>query len=328
MRVLMSAALVASTLFTTTVYADVDVDADADVESETASLDVGIEVPAKAMVGDSVRVVLSAVVPKGDSLAFPEQSFDPFELLDKSQTTTVTEDGHRKLEFTIELLALEAGEHDIGPVSLRYTTKDGELSDTKTKTASIEITSQLANEPNAELINEPTSPISIEQDDYTLLWILAAFLAMALGGVLTWLFARWRKKRLARPVAPPPPPWESTLRQLRELEQSRATLFSEGQIDPWVDSVNDSIREYLGKRFAFDGLECTSDEVLAAVKDMPKKGIEDAALAVFLSDCDLVKFANAPLAEEASKELIADAFSIVTKTRLSIRPEKATEATT
>ena len=323
MRVLMSAAFVASTLFTTTAYAD--------VESETASLDVGIEAPAKAMVGDSVRVVLSAVMPKGDSLAFPEQSFDPFELLDRSQTTTVTEDGRQMLEFTIELLALETGEHDIGPVSLRYTTKDGELSDKQTKSASIEITSQLANEPNAELINEPTSPISIEQDDYTLLWLLAAFLAMALGGVLTWLFARWRKKRLARPVAlppPPPPPWEGALRKLRELEQARATMFGEGQIDPWVDSVNDSIREYLGKRFAFDGLECTSDEILAAVRDLPKKGIEDTALAVFLSDCDLVKFANAPLAEDASKELIADAFSIVTKTRLSIRPEKATEATT
>ncbi len=87
------------------------------------------------MVGDSVRVVLSAVVSAGDSLAFPEQSFDPFELLDKSQTTTVTEDGRQRLEFIIELLALEPGEHDIGPVSLRYTTKNGELSDTQTETA-------------------------------------------------------------------------------------------------------------------------------------------------------------------------------------------------
>ena len=285
--------------------------------------EVSVRAPEAVMVGDALRIELNATVADGDALAIPDQSFEPFELLDKTREQTIGADGRVGLSFVLELLALDAGEHLVGPISLRFTSKDGKLTDVEAEAIRVEVKSHLQNEPNAKLINKRTKPVSIEQDDYTLLWILGTLLAMALGGALTYLGVRWHRKRQTRalPPPPPPPPWEAALRHLRQLEQMRATMLNEKQTDVWVDSVSDTIRAYLGKRFGFDGLECTSDEIVSALGRVPNKGVQDVEVAHFLSDCDLVKFANAPLAEQASKDLLANAFQIVERTRGSIRPE-------
>ena len=103
----------------------------------------------------------------------------------------------------------------------------------------------------------------VEQDDYRLLIVLGALLAIALGALLAWLFMRWWQKRDRPEPAPPPPPppWETALTELHELERGRAAAFAEGRTEQWVDAVSDSIRAYLGRRFGFHGLESTTDEI-------------------------------------------------------------------
>ena len=83
----------------------------------------------------------------------------------------------------------------------------------------------------------------------------------------------------------------------------------------WVDAVSDSVRNYLGLRFGFHGLESTTDEIAAELGQAETLMIEPNDAIGFLGQCDLVKFAKASLADEASQELIAEAFALVDRTR-------------
>jgi hypothetical protein len=150
-----------------------------------------------------------------------------------------------------------------------------------------------------------------------LLIILGVLLAIALGALLAWLFMRWWQKRDRPEPAPPPPPppWETALSELHELERGRATAVSEGRTEQWVDAVSDSIRAYFGRRFGFHGLESTTDEIAHQLSRAKLLTIEPQDAVGFLGQCDLVKFAKASLADEASLTLIEEALALVDRTR-------------
>lgn len=284
---------------------------------------VRIRGPERVNVGDPVVISIEVLAAKGDDVAVPTQALEPFEVLDTRSTTEPQPDDVTKHVFELELLALSPGEHQLGPIKVRMTTQAGELHSLETDTVTVEVASLIANEPNPEFMAE-TQPVSVEQDDYTLAWIAGALLAMILGGLLTWLFLRWWRRR-DRPEAPPlpaTPPWEIALRELRDLQRVRENMVGSGVTDQWVDSVSDVLRRYLGERFGFDGLESTTDEISHKLHRTALVGIEPTEAVSFLADCDLVKFAKAPLAGEASEELITEAFRLVEVTHRTV-----TEAT-
>ncbi|MGB8224532.1 MAG: hypothetical protein WCF10_18205, partial [Polyangiales bacterium] len=148
-------------------------------------------------------------------------------------------------------------------------------------------------------------------------------LALALGALLAWLFMRWwhRRDRPEPAPPPPPPPWEIALAELRELERGRADAISEGRTEQWVDAVSDSVRAYLGRRFGFHGLESTTDEIAEELRQAESLAIEPHDAVGFLDQCDLVKFAKASLADDASHTLIDDALALVERTHpVSVGP--------
>ena len=103
--------------------------------------------------------------------------------------------------------------------------------------------------------------------------------------------------------------------ELHELERARAAAVSEGRTEQWVDAVSDSIRAYLGRRFVFHGLESTTDEIADQLRRAESLAIEPQEAVGFLGQCDLVKFAKASLADEASRTLIEEALALVDQTR-------------
>jgi hypothetical protein len=221
-------------------------------------------------------------------------------------------------------LCFDVGVHELGPVRVRITSAAGDLTEIESNTVSIEVHSILANEPDAQL-KPPTDPVIVEQDDYRLLIALGALLAIALGALLAWLFMRWWQKRDRPEPAPPPPPppWETALAELHELEHSRAAAVTEGRTEEWVDAVSDSVRAYLGRRFGFHGLESTTDEIADELRRSTALTIEPQDAVGFLGQCDLVKFAKASLADEASLTLIQEALTLVDQTRpaSTVQPE-------
>jgi hypothetical protein len=278
---------------------------------------IALDAPPETTLGDTIDVIVTVTAAASDEAAVPEQSFEPFEILGKKLTVEPSPDGELKtFTFELQLLCFDAGTHELGPIRVRITSATGELLEVESNTASIEVHSLLANEPDPQL-KPPTDPVVVEQDDHRLLIALGALLAIALGALLAWLFMRWwqRRDRPEPAPPPPPPPWETALAELRELERGRAAAVSEGLTEEWVDAVSDSIRAYLGRRFGFHGLESTTDEIAEELSRAKSLSIESRDVVGFLGQCDLVKFAKASLADEASRILIEDALALVDQTR-------------
>jgi hypothetical protein len=278
---------------------------------------VSLEAPMETSFGDAIDVLVVVTGAPGDEAAIPDQPLSPFEILEKKVRVETSPDGGTKtFTFELRLLCLEVGAHDLGPLRARITSASGELFELESNAATIEVRSLLANEPDPQL-RPPSAPVVVEQDDYRLLIALGALLTLALGALLAWFFMRWwqRRERPEPAPPPPPPPWETALAELRVHERERQSAIAEDRTEPWVDAVSDSVRGYLGRRFGFHGLESTTDEIaeqLANAKSLP---IAPSEAVGFLSKCDLVKFAKASLADEASKSLIRDAFALVERTR-------------
>jgi hypothetical protein len=286
---------------------------------------ITIDAPLETTLGDPIDVILTVTATASDEAAIPEQPFEPFEILGKKVGVERSpEGGSKTFTFELQLLCFEVGMHELGPVRVRITSATGELIDLSSEPRSIEVQSLIANEPDPQL-KPPTAPVIVEQDDYRPLFALGALLALALGALLAWLFIRWWQKRdrPEAPLPPPPPPWETALAELRELEQRRAAAISEGRTEEWVDAVSDSIRNYLGNRFGFHGLESTTDEIGTELGRIESLAIAPREAIAFLGQCDLVKFAKASLAEEASRALIGEAFALVDRTRATFMTQEA-----
>jgi hypothetical protein len=277
---------------------------------------VALDAPPETTLGDPIDVIATVTVAATDEAAVPEQPFAPFEILGKKLTVEPSPNGESKtFTFELQLLCFDVGVHELGPVRVRITSAAGELIEVESNTASIEVHSLLANEPDPQL-KPPTDPVIVEQDDYRLLIVLGALLAIALGALLAWLFMRWwqRRDRPEPAPPPPPPPWETALAELHELERGRGAAIAEGRTEQWVDAVSDSIRAYLGRRFGFHGLESTTDEIADELRRTQSLTIEAQDAVGFLGRCDLVKFAKASLADEASQTLIEEALALVDRT--------------
>jgi hypothetical protein len=78
-----------------------------------------------------------------------------------------------------------------------------------------------------------------------------------------------------------------------------------------VDGASDVLREYLGHRFGFNGLESTTDEVVARLRNERLGAISHNEITALLGDADLVKFAKAEPDEAQCDRMIEGAERIV-----------------
>jgi hypothetical protein len=191
------------------------------------------------------------------------------------------------------------------PMPVAVARANGEIATVCTHAHVIVVDDPIANAPDAKpMANPPPRP---QREEWTSL--KKAVQWGALGVVLGALIAYFAYKQLTKPKPPPPPPpprppWEIALERLDEVRH--AGLLDAKRYAEHFDRVSDAVRGYLGARFGFDGLESTTDEILASLKkhaggfvrfdtgdsDGPSPGIPLKDIEAFLFDCDLVKFAN------------------------------------
>jgi hypothetical protein len=236
-------------------------------------------------------------------------------VVDSSADEPPPDHGRQRFVFRIDLLALEPGEHTIEPIPLRVVTRERVLGTVRTEAISIEVQSVLGNEPDAQPKPE-TAPVDVYEDDYTLAWIGGSFGVLLVLALLMFLLARWWMRR-AKPLPPPPPPrpaWEVAMERLSLLRRELDDAASEGRLVAWIDRLSDGLREYLGDRYGFEGLESTTDEVLSRLHKAKPTGITVEQVAGILSDCDLVKFAKATPERERCIALLDAAEGIVRAT--------------
>lgn len=295
-------------------------------EGHAPELEVSLDPADGLMTGDLLTVTVRAVVPQSADVAMRDTQemgevdipggVPPAELLGIESRRERVDDARHAFVFTVRVLVLRPGDHVLGPLVMRVITDDGRMGFARTEPLSVTVGSLVGNEPDAQP-RPPTEPVSVLEDDNRLWYVLATLGVLLLGAIIALLLVRWndRRKRAPKPPPPPRPAWEVALEKLDALRKTRGRALREGETEPWVDGVSDAIREYLGGRYGFVGLESTSDEVVEHLKHAPLTGVSAEDVRAFLIDCDLVKFARAEAGDEQTDGLLAMAYRIVRETR-------------
>lgn len=147
---------------------------------------------------------------------------------------------------------------------------------------------------------------------WRLLWWIAGALAAA---ALVWLAVRAWRARPRRPVLaePPLPLEERTLQALSALEAER--LPDRGLQREFHFRLNGTVRAYLGERFGFDALECTSGELLREAETRALPGVDHDALRGFVDQCDVARYAREEVPVPACASALGFARALVEATR-------------
>jgi hypothetical protein len=259
----------------------------------TPKLSLKVDPPNGVKVGQVVHVEIAALAAVGDDVTVAEQSFAPFDVYKKEARVEPPTGAQQRFVFSLELLALEAGDAPLPPIELRVVTKDSNVGKVQTEPWPFKVQSLIANEPNAQPKLE-TKPVVVLEDNWLPVYVLAGLAAAAAIAGLTLLGARYYRKRKAAAVPPPPPrpPWDIALERLAQLRRDKQKMLDDGEGALFVDQLSDVVRAYLGGRYAFDGLETTTDEMLMQLKSRGASLGFTQEVAQFLGRCDLVKFAK------------------------------------
>jgi hypothetical protein len=240
-----------------------------------------------------------------------------------ARLVTKADPGHAdRVTTTLELplLALpdKPGRHVLvlPPLPISIARASGEVATVCTHPHRITVDDPTAETPDPKPKLNP--PPRMQREEWTALKraVIYGSIGIVAGAILAWLVTRWLRR--PKPVPPPPPPrppWEVAFEKLDEVRH--AGLLATHRYGEYYDRVGDAVREYFGARYGFDGLECTTDEMLKQLGRSALVGVTMPEIASFLEQCDLVKFARmTPTPDDCTKAL-ADAELLVRHTMVA-----------
>ena len=257
-------------------------------------------------IGDRFDYVIEVEKDLVQVVEFPsfEAQDNRFELYAELPVDTLEREGRRlKLRKRIRVAAFEEGRYNLGRAQVLYADKNildtlwsgGDSLLLVVGTFQIDSTSQSI----FDIKPQKTLPFRFGEISGYLLWGL---LALALLGAGVWQFCRWleaRGKRVGDWFRPTParPPHEVAIRALVRLHHQK--LWQNNRHKEYYSALTDILRTYISGRWGIGAMEMTTDEIVAAMRDvaLPDKAALD--LAAILRDGDLVKFAkDTPGAEQ------------------------------
>jgi hypothetical protein len=236
-----------------------------------------------------------------------------FELLSQSRTPPQAGAEPAVTTFQLKLSAFNLGMLTVPDVPFVVSTPEGPqrfVAPGRT----IEVGSTLpedAQDKGADL-RDIQPPTEVAIPSFALLWGLAGLLAAAgLAYVAYRLFQKYRSRQ--REALAPPVPLDLRVRRALDVLKSE-NLPARGQVKDFYFRLSEILRGYLGERYGFDALECTSSELMAKLRRMPTPGLPEDGLMRFISESDLVKYARADSSPDACREALAFGYELLDKT--------------
>jgi hypothetical protein len=221
--------------------------------------------------------------------------------------------GSATTTFKVKLLLFELGVQDIPPLTFDVATPEGlrRYVHARTQVEGVSARPQGAQADAEELRDiKPLEEVPVRS--WALLYALLAGVAVA---ALAWAAWRWWQQRARVPVAPvlpPRPPNERTLAALEALR--REGLAEAGRSREFYFQLSAIVRGYLGERYGFEALECTSHELLARARGLNAPGLAYEALARFVEDSDQARYARAALPPDTCAGALQFALQLVRDT--------------
>lgn len=194
--------------------------------------------------------------------------------------------------FAVKAALFELGEHSFPELSFEVVDGQGHTEEVKWPGPDVEGLAVSGEGEEANKLLDIKPPEVVWERSFRMLgWALLA-IALAAACVGAW---RWAKRpRVALAAVEPPRP--ADVRALVALDQLRAEgLPARGRFKDFHFRLSEILRAYLGERYGFEALECTSAELLEAVGTLSAPELPKDELRRFAEESDLVKFAKAPV---------------------------------
>jgi hypothetical protein len=167
----------------------------------------------------------------------------------------------------------------------------------------VEITPTLppdANKSGAQL-QDIRPPETVAVRSYALLWGVLGAILVAAAALIGWRL--WKRRPRSVPVVPVLPLDARTRNALAAL--AAEDLPGKGMIKEFYSRLSDIVRGYIHERYQVDALECTTTELLDNLAHVEATRLPREALAAFLQESDLVKFARAQMSPESCDHALA-----------------------
>ncbi|RMG18695.1 MAG: DUF4381 family protein [Deltaproteobacteria bacterium] len=292
-------------------------------EWKPPSLEVDVQ-PREVKVGDTLEYRIRVVHPEDVAVRLPASPpLAPYELIGLDHEQEPVEGGVRET-WTLHLGVYHVEEADVPQLVLPVVTPEGPAR-LVLPPQHVILQGQVS-DPKSAKPRELAPPETVWIEDYTPLYIGGAVLAALLLLLAGWIgIRRWRARPRKAPPPPPPLPLDVRTRKAIEALQARR-LLEAGRHREYYFELSEILRRYLGERFHFDALECTTTELLERLRDRPTPGLDYAKLESFLYLADRVKFARyRPTAAESS-EALDTVYAIVDATTRAVRAAEAARA--
>ncbi len=263
-------------------------------------------IPDSVAIGDRVTLEVDVDQDMMQVIAFPEFNFgeeSPLEEVSKPTIDTLEADGRRvKLRRRYHFTTFEAGDYNLGRIAVLCSEKGGTDTLRTVDSMLLQVSTFLIDSTSHTPFDiKPirTLPFQFKEISGYTLWTILAVLALILVALLILRLMAY----YGRPVlglfkpAPPVAPHVAAFAALESLHSAR--LWQEGEYKGYYSGLTDILRTYLSGRYGVAAMEMTSDEIIAAAKelDLPKQC--EMEMRDLLRDADLVKFAKAEF--EASR---------------------------
>ncbi len=269
--------------------------------------------PDKVKLGEpfDYEIVVRHAASQRYELSLP-RDLGAFEVSKVERQRDDAKDGTAVTTFRVKMALFELGPKDVPDFTLQISDQ-GQAGEVAVRGVSVEGVSTLpadADEKGEDLYGiQP--PVDVPVRSWRLLW--AALVALGVAG-LAYAALRWWRNRPAPPaVVVPPEPLDVRIRAA--LDALRAEdLPGKGRFRELYFRLSEILRAYLGERYEFDALECTSAELLDAVRGLPTPGFPFEELRQFSDDSDLVKFAKSEPTVDLCKRDMDFAYLLLQKT--------------
>ena len=263
-------------------------------------------------IAEQLQLVLEASAPENMEVQFPSYSasLGDFALMDvKSYPARMTGSGDTIRVIHAATYLLEPylpGTYSIPEMTVTYRDRNNDADSIQLVTEELQIVikSLLAQDTGTVEIKDIKGPLTLPQNSFLQILLIAIVLLLILFGVAGFLF--WQKISSNKKTAEVQlPPEEIALQELERLLAEN--LLARGEVKLFHLRISDILRQYIENRFGFKAPERTTEEFLTELsvtklqKDLLLGG-HKALLADFLRHCDLVKFArHEPTIPESEK---------------------------
>ncbi len=274
------------------------------------------------LIGDVAAIVIEVDKDLTQVVAFPEYELSgeesTIESAGKPELDTMSVEGRRvKLRRKYLLRTFDEGRYNLGVTSVLVADAESGVADTlysvdslflNVSTFKIDSTSQMIFDmkPQRDL------PFKFAEISGYVKWgliIVVLTLLVALG--VLKLMSKYGYSTFGIFDVPPPiPPHITAFEALEALKGEK--LWQEGEYKKYYSALTDILRGYISGRFGVAALEMTSDEIVAALRDIEEvPSVCELEVQELLRDADLVKFAKAEFDASRNEEYFANARKFV-----------------